>query len=253
MSVYSKEEIDILRESGKRLAVVLARVKQEVKLGVSTGELNALAEKLITEQGDAAAFKGYQPDGATYPFPAGLCVSVNDEIVHGIPKKNHVLKDGDIVGLDCGVNHQGLITDSAITVAVGDIDSKTKELLDATRHALDVGIAAAKDGARVGDVSAAIGGAAKKAGFAVVEELGGHGVGHVVHEEPFIPNYGKVGTGPYLKEGQVIALEPILTAGNREIVLAQDGYTFKTKDGSKSAHFEHTVLVTKEGGEVLTQ
>jgi len=253
MSIYNTEEIDLLRESGKRLAAVLSQVSGRVQPGVSTGELNVLGERLITEQGDTPAFKGYQPDGASYPFPAGVCISVNDEIVHGIPSDERVLQDGDIVGLDCGVNHKGLITDSAVTIAVGEVDSNTKALMQATKEALAAGVAAAKDGARVGDVSAAIEQVARKNGFVVVEELGGHGVGHVVHEEPFIPNYGKAGTGPYLKEGQVIALEPIFTAGNRDIVLAKDGYTFKTQDGSKSAHFEHTVLVTKDGGHVLTQ
>jgi methionyl aminopeptidase len=209
---------------------------------------------LIVKGGDKAAFLNYKPYGAKRPFPAALCVSVNDEVVHGIPNEgDKILKEGDIVTLDLGLTHKGLITDAAITVPVGKISPELEHLLDTTEKALKAGIKAAKGGKRVGDISTAIErvGLAGKCG--IVEELAGHGVGYDVHEDPYVPNYGEAGKGEALKPGMVIAIEPMFNLGGREVELDPDGYTFRTADGKPSAHFEHTVLITKGDAEVLTK
>lgn len=252
--VKTEKEIEILRECGKRLAHVLDDLEKAVRPGVSTKELDMLAEKLIRATGDTPAFLGYQPYGADFPYPGTLCVSVNDEIVHGIGKDDHILKEGDIIGLDLGLIHNGLITDSARTVAAGKISPAAQKLLDTTKQALEVGINAAKAGAHSGDIGYAIENFVKPYKYGIVRELGGHGVGRQVHEEPYIPNYGtKKGVGAKLKPGMVIAIEPMLNIGKRGIVLAKDGYTYHTADRSLSAHFEHTVLITKDGPEILTK
>lgn len=252
--IYTEEEIKILREGGKRLAFILNEVAKKVVAGTRVFELNDYAEKLIEEGGDKPAFLHYQPDGADFPYPASLCVSVNDEIVHGLSNNNdRILKEGDIVGIDLGLTHKGLITDMAITVGVGKIDDEAKQLIETTKKALNEGIKAVKDGATTGDIGFAISNFAKKSGFGIVDELGGHGVGKNVHEEPFIPNNGRKGTGDKLKTGMVIALEPMLNEGTKRVVLSDDGYTFKTADGGKSSHFEHTVVVTEKGSEILTK
>lgn len=245
------EEIVHLRESGKRLARVLLAVRDAIAPGVTTGELDRLAEKLIREGGDIPPFKGYTPHGARRPFPASLCVSVNDEIVHGIPGER-VIEEGDIVSIDLGVTHQGLITDSALSVVVGDAPKEVRKLVERTHEALMLGIKAARGGARIGDIGAAIEAVAHAEGYGVVRELGGHGVGHAVHEEPYVPNYGKKGTGPVLKPGMVLALEPMFTLGREDVRLMPDGYTIITEDGSLSAHWEHTILITDGAPEILT-
>lgn len=247
--VATKIDIPYLREAGKRLAAVLDIVEKEVEAGVTTAALDALAEKLIREGGDTPAFKGYQPHGASYPYPATLCVSVNDAVVHGIPGRR-VLKEGDMVGLDLGLVHEGYVVDMARTVPVGKIDEEKKHLLKTTKKALMAGIKAAKTGKRVGDISAAVEEAAGD--YGIVRELGGHSVGRKVHEHPFIPNFGKRGTGVKLEDGLVIAIEPMLNSGGDDVTLDKDGYTYRTKDGSFSAHFEHTILVTDKGAEILT-
>lgn len=249
--IKNTEEIKLLRESGKRLAHVLRETAKAVAPGVTTGELNALVERLIAEGGDTAPFKGYTPYGAEYPFPGAICISVNDEIVHGIPG-DRVLKDGDVVGLDCGLAHHGLITDSAVSVAVGEVDEEVRILLEKTKEALMAGIRAATCGNRIGDISAAIEAVAKKMNYGNVKELGGHGVGHAVHEEPYVPNWGKAGTGPILKPGMVLALEPMFTLGGSDIMLMPDGYTVVTEDGSYAAHFEHTIVITEGAAEIIT-
>jgi len=251
-TIYTKEEIEILRESGKRLAAVLDAVEKEVKPGITTKQLDEIAERLIREGGDVPSFLNYTPDGANRPYPASLCVSVNEEIVHGIPG-DRVLKEGDIVGIDLGVTHKGLITDSARTVLVGNVDKEIVNLVNTTKEALHAGIKAAKGGGRIGDIANAIENVASKYGFGIPETLGGHGVGHNVHEEPYVPNFGKKGSGPILKPGMVLALEPMLNIGSKEIELDQDGYTFKTEDRSISAHFEHTILITEGDAEILTK
>lgn len=253
ITVKTPVEIKILREGGKRLASILKQLVAEVKPGVSAQSLNALAEKLMLGGGDIPSFLGYVPSGAKRPYPASLCVSINDEVVHGIPNETEkLLKEGDIVTLDTGLIHKGLFTDSAITVGVGKIDAKAKKLLNVTKKALMVGIKAVRAGATTGDIGFAIESFVKPYGFGIVRELAGHGVGYAVHEEPFVPNFGKKGEGMVLKAGMVIAIEPMLNEGGAGVKLDSDGYTYRTKDGSRSAHFEHTVVVTENGSEILT-
>lgn len=246
------EEIDLLRISGRRLARVLHLVAAEIKPGVTTKYLDEVAERLIRETGDTPPFLNYQPHGARKPFPASLCVSVNDEIVHGIPG-DRVINDGDIVSIDLGINHKGMITDAALTIPVGNVSKEVLKLVKETERSLEEGIRAMKVGGRIGDIGAAIEKVAHQHGYGVVRELGGHGVGHAVHEDPYVPNYGVKGTGPLLKSGMVLALEPMFMLGRENIVLMPDGYTIVTEDGSMSAHFEHTVAITDAGIEVVTR
>ena len=242
-----------LIEGGKRLAAVLEALRAKIAPGGTAEELDDLAEQLIREGGDEPCFLGYTPEGARRPYPATLCVSINDEVVHGIPNESvKVLKEGDIVGLDLGLTHNGIIVDAAITVPVGKVDEETKKLLVATERALAAGIAKAVPGNHMGDISNAIQKEIESAGFKVVKELGGHGVGDLVHEEPFIPNFGRPGEGELLEEGMVLALEPISTAGKAAVTLAPDGYTYRTKDGSRSAHFEHTILLEASRARIIT-
>lgn len=253
MTIQSDLERENLIEGGKRLAAVLRALEAKVAPGVTAEELDDLAEQMIREGGDEPCFLGYTPEGAARPYPATLCVSINDEVVHGIPNESvKVLKEGDIVGLDLGLRHGGVIVDAAITVPVGKVNDESVRLMQATKNALAAGIEAAVPGNHVGDISYAIGEAIEKAGFKVVKELGGHGVGDLVHEEPFISNYGRPGTGELLVEGMVLALEPISAAGKASVVLMSDGYTFRTKDGSRSAHFEHTILLEASGARIIT-
>jgi methionyl aminopeptidase len=253
MIIKSDTERENLIEGGKRLAAVLSALRAKTAPGVTTQELDDLAEELIRAGGDEPCFLGYTPEGAGRPYPATLCVSINDEIVHGIPNESvKVLKEGDIVGLDLGLTHNGIIVDAAITVPVGNINAESEKLLHATENALMAGIAAAVPGKHVGDISYAIQQEIEKADFKVVKELGGHGVGELVHEEPFIPNFGRPGDGELLEENMVLALEPISAVGKAAVILAPDGYTFRTKDGSRSAHFEHTILLEKGGARIIT-
>lgn len=251
ITIKSKEDIEILREGGKRLSLILKRVAEAVRPGVTEFELNELAEKLIEEGGDSAPFKNYKPDMCRIAFPAAICISVNDEVVHGIPDKK-VLKEGDIVGLDLGLEHKGMFTDMAITVAVGKISKEDEELMDITRKSLEAGIKAVRAGATTGDIGYAVESVIKPKKYGIVRELAGHGVGYSVHEPPYIPNYGRKGTGEKLSAGMVIAIEPMVNLGSDKIVEDKDKFTIRTKDGSKSAHFEKTVVVTEKGCEVLT-
>ena len=243
-----------MREGGKRLAFILNEVAKIVRPGVSTRELDVLAHKLSVQGGDKPAFLDYKPYGAKRAYPASLCVSINDEVVHGIPNENEpkILKEGDIVSLDMGIIHKGLITDSAITVPVGKINKKARELLNVTREALDIGIQMARAGNTVGDIGFAIENFVKPYGFGVVRELAGHGVGYKVHEDPYVPNYGRRGEGEILRPGMVIAIEPMINEGTPDIKLDPDGYTYRTLDGEISAHFEHTIVITGKGPEILT-
>jgi methionyl aminopeptidase len=247
------EEIVLLRESGRRLASVLQELKKAIAPDMTTLELDTLAEKLIRAGGDTPPFLNYTPHGARKPFPASLCVSLNDEIVHGIPSESRVIKEGDIVSIDLGLTHKGMVTDAALTVAVGEVPDDVMLLLKETERSLYEGIKAARGGARIGDIGAAIEHVAYKHNYGVVRELGGHGVGHAVHEEPYVPNYGRKGTGPILKPGMVLALEPMFMLGEEEVRLMPDGYTVITKDGSLSAHFEHTIVITEGGPEIVTK
>jgi methionyl aminopeptidase len=254
MTITNDTERANLIEGGKRLAAVLEALRAKVAPGVTAEELDDLAEQMIRDGGDEPCFLGYTPEGAQRPYPASLCVSINDEVVHGIPNESvRTLQEGDIVGLDLGLTRNGIIVDAAITVPVGVVNEETKRLLHATEAALAAGIAAAVPGKHVGDISHAIQKEIEDAGFTVVRELGGHGVGELVHEEPFIPNYGRPGEGELLEEGIVLALEPISTAGKAAVILSPDGYTYRTKDGSRSAHFEHTILLEKSGARIITK
>lgn len=254
MIISTNEQREGLLEAGKRLGAVLEAVASMVAPGVSTQTLEDEAARLIRAGGDEPAFDGYTPDGAPRPYPAALCVSVNDEVVHGIPNESpKTLREGDIVALDLGLIHNGYVVDSALTVPVGKVSSADHDLMNRTQEALENAIAAARLGNRTGDISHATEETFKGTNFSVVKVLGGHGVGASVHEEPWIPNTGHPGTGVELVEGMVLALEPIANAGKASVVLASDGYTYRTKDGSRSAHFEHTIIVEKEGPRVITR
>ncbi len=250
--IKTKEEIEIIREGGKRLATVLQKVAKHVAPGVSTWELDEYAEKLIREGGDEPAFKGYKPSGQSAPYPASLCVSVNNEVVHGIPKKDKILKEGDIVSLDLGLKHKGLFTDHAITVPVGKISKKDEDLIKNTHDGMMAGIFEARGGGRVGDIGFAIQAVGDKYKYGIVRVLSGHGVGKQIHEDPFVPNFGKKGTKEKLIPGMIIAIEPMFNLGTHDVVVGSDGYTFRTADGKKSVHFEHTVLITDGEPEILT-
>jgi len=251
--IKTKEEIEILREGGKRLATILKKVGEKIAPGISAYELDQLAEKLIRDGGDEPAFLGYKPEGHGAPYPASLCVSVNSEVVHGIPFKDKILKEGDIVSIDLGLKHKGLFTDHAITLPVGKISKKDIELLNVTKDSLLEGIVAIVPGSRVGDIGHAIEKFVKPYKYGIVRTLSGHGVGKYIHEDPYIPNFGKKGTGVLLEAGMVIAIEPMLTLGTHNVIVNKDGYTIRTSDDSKSAHFEHTVLITNDGAEILTE
>lgn len=251
--IKTPQEIEILREGGKHLAFVLHKVKERVAPGVSTYELDVYAEKLIRDLGDEPAFLNYKPEGASFPFPASLCTSVNEEVVHGIPSKNKILKEGDIISIDLGLKHEGLFTDMALTVGVGEISSASRKLLKITEQALFVGINAIAPGGRVGDIGYAIESFVRPHKYGIVEVLSGHGVGKAIHEDPYVPNFGEKGRGAKLVPGMVIAIEPMLNNGTKNVILQDDDYTYITADHKKSAHFEHTVLITKDGAEILTQ
>ncbi|MEK7471502.1 MAG: type I methionyl aminopeptidase [Patescibacteria group bacterium] len=257
--IKTSEEIEIIREGGKHLATVLYKVKKIVKPGISTKDLDIYTEKLIRELGDQPAFLNYKPYGANKPYPASLCVSLNDEVVHGIPNKNRILKEGDIVSLDLGLKHKGLFTDMAITMPVGKVNVFNQKLIEITEQALQIGIEAARGGNTVGDIGYAIESfihVQKNKGnnmqYGIVEVLAGHGVGRAIHEDPYIPNFGKKGKGEKLIPGMVVALEPMINLGTKNVTIDNDGYTFRTADGKNSAHFEHTILITEGEAEILT-
>lgn len=248
------EEIEILKEAGRRHAKVLQHVSSFVSPGISTGKLDSIAKEKIAEYGDTASFLGYTPEGVSYPYPASICISVNDEVVHGIPG-DRILKEGDIVTLDLGLTHKGMIVDSAITLPVGQISASAQRLLAVTRGSLAAGIEASVAGNTTGDIGHAIESYIKnqQEKYGIIRILSGHGVGYHVHEDPYIPNYGKPGKGEKLVPGMVIAIEPMITCGSEEVYDTEDEYTFITADGSLSAHFEHTIAITTSGPIVLTK
>jgi methionyl aminopeptidase len=248
--VKTAEEIEIIAEGGKILHDILYDTAGLVKPGISTWDLNEFAENAIFKSGGKPSFKGYGTK--KNPFPAGLCTSVNDVVVHGIPSKKMVLKSGDIVGLDIGMEYNHLFTDTAITVPVGNISDKAKKLLEVTKKSLALAIAETYPGATTGDIGWTIQSAAEKASFSVVRDLVGHGVGYAVHEDPSVPCFGKRGQGVKLQEGMVIAIEPMLTEREYFLTVDNDGWTIRTADGGLSAHFEHTLAVTKNGARILT-
>jgi methionyl aminopeptidase len=251
--IKTDSEIERLKKGGPVLADILRKVAKKVAPGITTGQLNDYAHELIIKAGHKPAFLNYKPEGQSSPYPASLITSVNAEVVHGIPGK-YVLKEGDIIALDLGLNYEGVFLDHAITVAVGGITTpKDKELMAVTEQALYKGIEAIVPGATVGDIGYAIESFVKPYKLGIVRSLSGHGVGRAIHEDPYVPNYGKKGKGAKLLPGMVIAIEPMLTRGSEEIITMRDGYTLKTIDGSRSAHFEHTVLITDKGAEILTK
>ena len=256
MIIKTLEEIEIMREGGRKLAAVLDILKKEAKPGVRTKDLDKLAEKLILGEGGAPSFKGYKGARDQYPFPATVCISVNDEVVHGLPGER-ALRNGDIVGLDIGMKYKNLFTDMAETVIIGNPpaggDETGEKLVRVTREALDLAISMVKPGLKTGDLGEAVQKFIESNGFGIVRQLVGHGVGHKVHEEPQIPNWGKAGTGTTLRENMVIAIEPMVTEGSYELYIAQDGWTWRTKDGSRAAHFEHTMVVARNGADILTK
>lgn len=253
ISIKTKEEIETLKEGGKILFNILHSLKKEVLVGKTTLDLETSARKKIADNGATPAFLNYKPKGARRPFPAALCVSVNDEVVHGIPNENvKIFKEGDVVTIDTGICYKGMYTDSAITVVCGKKSEIQKKLIKATEEALHAGIKSAQVGNTTGDIGHAIEQIAKKYKFFVAESLGGHGVGYSQHEDPFVPNFGARGEGPVLKPGMVIAIEPIFNIGTSRIKLLKDGYTFVTTDGSVSAHFEHTIVISDKGPLIIT-
>jgi methionyl aminopeptidase len=253
MIVRTEEERTLLREGGARHAYILEELEKITVPGVTTFALESAARKLILEGGDEAAFLGYTPRGAKRPYPSALCVSINDAIVHGIPNEENVtLKEGDVVTLDLGLVHKGLFTDAAVTVMVGTANPEHVRMIACAWEALYAGIAAARAGNFVGDISAAIEAVGIKAGFATPPELGGHGLGRAVHGDPFIPNVGEGGTGARLVEGMVLAIEPMYTTGLPYIKLDKDGYTYRMRDKGIACHVEHTIIVGKDKAEILT-
>ncbi len=244
--IKTAQEIAIMAEAGRIVAAVIAALTRAIAPGITTRELDALAVRELKRHGAAASFKGYRG------FPASICVSVNDEVVHGIPGER-VLQEGDIVGLDFGAYYRGFHGDAAVTVGVGNIDSQSRSLLEVAEGALRAGIAAAHEGARLGDISAAIQSHVESRGFSVVREYVGHGIGREMHEEPQIPNFGPPGQGPLLQNGMTLALEPMVNAGDWRTKVSANNWTVVTADGSLSAHFEHTIAIDGAEAKILTQ
>lgn len=240
-------EIAAMRESGRMLATVLQYLSEQLIPGMSTKDLAEMAKLELRKLGGQPSFLGYGG------FPDVLCVSVNDEVVHGIPRASHFIDVGDVVGLDFGVTYRSMITDAAVSVIAGKATTHAKNLVDSTERALMAGISSVHNGVRVGDIAAAVQTVLEKAKYGIIRDLVGHGVGHELHEDPNIPNYGKKGTGPSLLTGMTIAIEPMATLGTYQVKTDSDNWTIRTSDGSLSAHFEHTVLITEQGVEILTE
>lgn len=246
--VKTLTEIEAMRVSGKMLATVLEYLRGVVEPGLSTKEVADLSARELKALGGKPAFLGY------HGFPDVICISVNDEVVHGIPRRNKIIEEGDLVGLDFGVSYQSMITDAAITIIAGKaIDQSHAKLLAVTRESLYAGIKQVKDGVQTEDIGSAIQPILEKQGYGIVRDLVGHGVGHHVHEDPNVPNYGKKGYGERLQAGMTIAIEPMATLGDYKVVMDPDHWTIRTTDGSLAAHFEHTVLITENGSEILTK
>ena len=242
----SKQDIEMMRASGRILAKIMKQLQKIIKPGISTGEINALTEELIAVEKASAAFKGYKG------FPAAVCTSINEEIVHGIPG-NRKLEAGDIISLDLGINYQGYYSDAAVTMPVGNVERKKQKLIDVTKNALYEGIKQAKANRNLSDISYGIQNYVENNGFSVVRQFVGHGIGHKLHEEPEIPNFGRPHQGPVLKSGMVLAIEPMVNMGTWESRILDNGWTAVTEDGLPSAHFEHTVAITNQGAEILTK
>jgi len=246
IKIKKKDEIKRMIKASEIVSEALKAIKKAVMPGITTKELEDIAEEIILNRGGKPAFKGYKG------YPASICTSVNDEVVHGIPSKKVILKEGDIVSVDLGVIYKGYIGDAAITIPVGKISVNTEKLLMVTKEALYKGIEQARPKNRVGDISHAIQSFVEENGYSVVRTFVGHGVGRSLHEDPQIPNFGPPGKGTKLREGMTLAIEPMVNEGTYEVYILEDGWTAKTKDGKLSAHFEHTVLIKKNGPEILT-
>ncbi len=240
-----------MRAANLIVAEILAELRMQVTSGITTADLDRLAEELIGKKGAQSAFKGYRLRNST-PFPATICISINDEVVHGIPSPERVLQEGDLVSMDFGVIYQGFYGDAAITIGVGEVDGAAQALMRVTEEALHAGIVAIRVGGRLGDVSAVIQERAESAGFSIVREFVGHGIGRHLHEDPQVPNYGLRDRGIRLREGMILAIEPMVNMGRPEVTLKADGWTAMTRDGGLSAHFEHSVAITEHGPEVLS-
>ena len=247
IQLKSTREIELMAQGGKILAATVEHLRGAVHAGISTGELDQIAEDFIrSHEGATPAFKGL------YGFPGSICTSINSEVVHGIPSRKRVLSEGDVLSIDVGVGYKGYFTDSAVTVPVGEIDAETQRLLEVTQNALAAGIAAARPGNHVGDIGAAVQGVVERANFSIVRDLVGHGIGTEFHEEPQVPNYGKPKRREKLVPGLTIAIEPMVNIGGPATKTLADKWTIVTLDGSRSAHFEHTVAITDSGPRVLT-
>lgn len=244
--VKTAEEIELLRESNRLVGMTLGEMAKHIRPGISTLELDCIAEEFIRSHDAEPGFKGYGG------FPNALCISVNDVVVHGIPSADCILKDGDVVSIDCGTLKNGFYGDSAYTFEVGEVSEEIRKLLRVTKESLYKGIEKAVAGMRIGDIGHAVQGWCEAEGFSVVRELVGHGVGRDLHEEPQVPNYGRQGRGAQLKEGMVIAIEPMINLGERSVYQENDGWTIRTRDGKASAHFEHTVAVGRHGADILS-
>lgn len=242
----NKEEIELLRESNLLVGMTLGEIAKHIRPGISTLELDRIAEEFIRDHGAIPGFLGYGG------FPNTLCVSVNDAVVHGIPSAKHILKEGDIVSVDCGTIKNGFYGDSAYTFEVGEVREEVRKLLQTTKESLYKGIEQAVAGNRIGDIGYAVQSYCEAHGYTVVRELVGHGVGRAMHEEPQVPNYGRRGQGVKLAEGMVIAIEPMINLGKRQVYQEDDGWTIKTRDGMPSAHFEHTIAIGKEKADILS-
>jgi methionyl aminopeptidase len=241
----SKTEIEKMRAAGRIVASVLDRLTVLAEPGITTRDLDREAERMIRDAGAIPTFKGY------HGFPASICTSINDEVVHGIPG-NRKLRDGDIIGIDCGATYMGYVGDSAVTVPVGDVGEPVKRLLDCARQSLFQAIQKCRVGNRLGDVCHAVQAYVEPLGYGIVRNYCGHGIGRAMHEEPQVPNYGRPGTGPVLREGWVLAIEPMVNLGRHDVKVLSDGWTVITLDGKPSAHFEHTVAITEDGPQILT-
>ena len=253
MKIFLKteDEIELMRQANRLVGLTLAELAKHIQPGVSTKQLDRIADEFIRDHGAVPTFLNFpNPYGA--PFPASICTSVNDVVVHGIPDEKTVLKEGDIISVDCGTLLNGYNGDSAYTFKVGEVSPEVERLLQRTKEALYVGIDNARAGRHVGDIGSAVQDYCESAGYGVVRELTGHGIGRKMHEDPQVPNYGRRGNGPLLKAGMCIAIEPMITMGDRQVVLDEDRWTIRTRDGKPAAHFEHTMAVRKGEAEILS-
>lgn len=253
ITIKSKREIELMREASKITALTYEMIEKNIKVGMSTYELDSMAYDFIKSQGGIPAQKGYPSGQRGVPdFPGTLCISINDEVIHGIPSKEVIIKDGDVVSVDLVVLKNGYNGDAARTYIVGNASKEAKELVEVTKQAFFEAMKYAKAGNRIGDISNAVDSYVRKFGFSVVKEFQGHGIGKEMHEDPGVPNYGKPGKGPRLEKGMTIAVEPMVIAGNPDIWELEDGWTIVTRDGSLSAHYENTILITEKEPEILT-